>query len=228
MRSDGTGLKKLTDDAWRDRHPTFSPDGQTIAFQSDRNGRWELWTIGVDGSAPTQLTRTSAESPTNPIWSPDGAFIAFVRGRDSYLLPMTDGRTPGHIESLPPPGPGLSFEAMAWTPDSQRLLGLTRREAADPRPEGMAYTLSSRSYAKLSLGGAVEHLAPLQDGRHILVSSDWRHGIAFLDTGSGESRPLFPSSVGRYIQTWAISPDGRFLFHNHATQEADIWLATLE
>ncbi|MGH9365121.1 MAG: protein kinase domain-containing protein, partial [Thermoanaerobaculia bacterium] len=201
MRSDGSGLKKLTDDAWRDRHPTFSPDGQTIAFQSDRNGRWELWTIGVDGSAPTQLTRTSGESPTNPIWSPDGAFIAFVRGRDTYLLSMVGGPTTGRTEPLLPPGPGLPFEAMAWTPDSQRLLGATRREAADPRPEGTVYTLSSRSYAKFSLGGDVQHLAPLPDARHILVSSDERRGIAFLDTGSREGRVLLPDAVGQYIQT---------------------------
>ncbi|MGH9363951.1 MAG: protein kinase domain-containing protein, partial [Thermoanaerobaculia bacterium] len=227
MRSDGSGLKKLTDDAWRDRHPTFSPDGQTIAFQSDRIGRWELWTIGVDGSAPTQLTRTSGESPTNPIWSPDGAFIAFVRGRDSYLLSMGGGQTAGRIEPVPPPGPGLSFEALAWTPDSQRLIGLARRDAADARPAGMAYTLSAKSYSKLSLSGALKHLEPLRDGRHILFSSDERQGIAILDTGSGESRTLL-SPGGRYIQTWAISPDEKFLYYNHATQEADIWLATLE
>ena len=67
MRSDGTGLRKLTDDAWRDRRPAFSPDGQTIAFRSDRSGRWELWTIRFDGSALTQLTRTSGESPSTPV-----------------------------------------------------------------------------------------------------------------------------------------------------------------
>ncbi|MGH9366914.1 MAG: hypothetical protein ACRD3M_04485, partial [Thermoanaerobaculia bacterium] len=228
MRSDGSGLKKLTDDTWRDRHPTFSPDGQTIAFQSDRNGRWELWTIGVDGSALTQLTRTSGESPTDPIWSPDGAFIAFARGRDTQLVSMGGGRTAGHVESLPPPGPGLSFEARAWTPDNLQLLGVVRRDAEGTRPEGMTYTLSSRSYEKLPLGGTAMRFAPFRDGHHILVSSDERRGIALLDTRSGESRALLQSFAGRFTQTWAISPDEKFLFVNHATQEADIWLATLE
>ena len=147
MRSDGTGLKKLTDDAWRDRHPAFSPDGQTIVFRSDRSGRWELWTISVDGSALTQLTRTSGESPSDPLWSPDGKLIAFARGHDVQLMPMDGGRTAGSIESMPPPGPGLSFAPLAWTPDSLRLLGLARPDTPGPK-EGMAYTLASKSYDK--------------------------------------------------------------------------------
>jgi Tol biopolymer transport system component len=229
MRADGSGLKKLTDDAWRDRHPVFSPDGQTIAFQSDRSGRWELWTIGADGSALMQLTRTSGESPGDPLWSPDGTFIAFARGRDTQLLSMGDGRSAGHIEPLPPPGPGLSFEAMAWTPDSQRLLGLASRNAEDSKPQGITYTLVSKSYERLPISGAVRNLriAPLRDGHHILVSTEDRHGIDLVDTVSAESRGLFPGRP-RFSQTWAISPDEKFLYVNRATEQADIWLATLE
>ena len=229
LRSDGSGLKKLTDDAWHDRHPTFSPDGQSIALRSDRNGRWELWTIGVDGSALTQLTRTSGESPSDPLWSPDGKFIAFARGHDVQLLPMEGGKAAGSIEPIPPPGRGLSFIPIAWTPDSQRLLGLASRSAEDSKPQGIAYTLAAKSYEKLPISGVVRelHIAPLRDGHHILVSTEARHGIDLLDTGSAESRGLFPGRP-RFSQTWAISPDEKFLYVNRATEQADIWLATLE
>jgi hypothetical protein len=125
------------------------------------------------------------------------------------------------------PGPGLSFHPLAWTPDSQRLLGLARPDTRDPN-EGMAYTLSSRSYEKLPIGGDTRHLMPLPDGHHVTVTADERHGIALLDTGSRESRMLLPTDRARYIQTWAISPDEKFLFVNRATEQADIWLATLE
>jgi eukaryotic-like serine/threonine-protein kinase len=229
VRSDGTGFRKLTDDAWRDRHPVFSPDGQAIVFRSDRSGRWELWTIGVDGSAPMQLTRTSGESPSDPLWSPDGKLIAFARGHDLQLMPMEGGRAAGPIESVSPPGPGLFFAPMAWTPDSQRLLGLASGSSEGSKPQGIVYTLASKSYEKLPIGGAVGslHIAPLRDGHHLLVSTDSRHGIDLLDTGSGESRSLFPGRV-RYVQTWAISPDEQFLFATRATEQADVWLATLE
>jgi Tol biopolymer transport system component len=228
MRSDGTGLKKLTDDAWRDRNPTLSPDGETIAFQSDRSGRWELWTIGADGSALTQLTRTSGESPSNPAWSPDGAFIAFARGPEAQLLRLVGGRAGGSAESLPAPGPGLSFQPLVWTPDSQRLLGLARRNAEDPKPQWMACTLSSKAYEKLAVSDAMRHVAPLRDGHRVAASTDQRHGIDLLDTRSGESRTLLPRGRAGFIVTWAISPDERFLFVNRATEQADIWLATLE
>jgi serine/threonine protein kinase len=227
MRSDGTGLKKLTDDAWRDRHPTFSPDGLTIAFRSDRNGRWELWTIGVDGSALTQLTRTSGESPSDPLWSPDGKFIAFARGHDMDLLALEAGRPAGPIEAAPSPGSGLSFAPLAWTRDSQQLVGLARRETPGPK-QGMAYTLSSRSYEKLTIDTFAKHVMPLEDGRHVVQSANENHVIELLDTRSGEARVLLPRVQSRNIQTWTISPDEKFLFVNRATEQADIWLATFE
>jgi serine/threonine protein kinase len=228
MRSDGSGFKKLTDDVWRDRHPIFSPDGQTIVFQSDRSGRWELWLIRTDGSALTQLTRTTGPSPTNPLWSPDGTFIAFARGPETQLLPLAGDRAAASPESLPPPAAGLSFGPLAWTPDNQQLLGLARRNAEDPNPQWMAFTLSSKSYEKLAVARAAKHVAPLRDGHRAAATSDERHGIDLLDTRSGEKRGLLPAGRAGYIQTWALSPDEKFLFVNRATEQADIWLATLE
>ena len=51
LESDGKNLRQLTDDAPRDRAPSFSPDGKRIAFHSDRNGRYQIWTIERDGAA---------------------------------------------------------------------------------------------------------------------------------------------------------------------------------
>ena len=92
----------------------------------------------------------------------------------------------------------------------------------------MTYTLSSKSYEKLVIDGDTESLMPLRDGQHIAASAQGWHFIALLDTRSGEKRPLLPQVQFRTIQTWAISPDEKFLFVNRATEQADIWLATLE
>jgi dipeptidyl aminopeptidase/acylaminoacyl peptidase len=39
-----------------DETPSWSPDGKTIVFQSTRSGRFEVWRMNADGSAPVQLT----------------------------------------------------------------------------------------------------------------------------------------------------------------------------
>ena len=51
VRADGTGFRQLTDDAFRDRGVTWSPDGRRLAFYSDRGGSYEVWTIRPDARA---------------------------------------------------------------------------------------------------------------------------------------------------------------------------------
>ena len=47
----------------------WSPDGRHIAFQSNRNGRWQLFLMSVDGTMTTQVTQGTTEA-TSPSWSP--------------------------------------------------------------------------------------------------------------------------------------------------------------
>lgn len=61
--------------AW-DMHPRFSPDGQRIAFASDRHGSQNIWTMDVTGNAVQQITHEAQQLLHSPTWSPDGQFIA--------------------------------------------------------------------------------------------------------------------------------------------------------
>ncbi len=70
VRSDGKGLKQLTDDPANDGLPTWSPDGKVIAFVSSRGGPWAVWVMNADGSGKRQLFTMEG--------SPDG----FVAGED--------------------------------------------------------------------------------------------------------------------------------------------------
>jgi Tol biopolymer transport system component len=76
--------------------PDYSPDGTRVSFVSDRSGNREIWTIGVDGSTPLQIT-TGAVIPTAPRWSPDGRRIAFAQrpgGNTDVYVVDAQGGTP--------------------------------------------------------------------------------------------------------------------------------------
>ena len=69
-RTDGTGLRQLTNDLYRDRRPRWSPDGNKIAFYSNRSGSHEIWTINHDGSGLQKHSETPGVSLWFPTWSP--------------------------------------------------------------------------------------------------------------------------------------------------------------
>lgn len=77
------------------RHSAISPDGKTIAFcyQGD------IFTVPVSGGTATQLT-TNPAYDSRPVWSPDGASIAFASDREGSLdvyIMSAQGGTPKRL-----------------------------------------------------------------------------------------------------------------------------------
>jgi TolB protein len=55
VASDGSGLRRLTDNPANDGLPTWSPDGKALAFVSDRGGAWAVWVVNADGTGVHKL-----------------------------------------------------------------------------------------------------------------------------------------------------------------------------
>lgn len=69
-------VTQITKNNFSDRFPMFSPDGEWIAFHSDRDGNIELYVMRTDGSEVKRITVNPAIDATAS-WSPDGKWLAF-------------------------------------------------------------------------------------------------------------------------------------------------------
>jgi len=78
-----------------DETPSFSPDGQKLAFSSARSGSENIWIASADGSNPSQITFVKSAKTANPQWSLDGVTILFnsyqAGSSDLYLINSEDG-----------------------------------------------------------------------------------------------------------------------------------------
>ncbi len=74
---EGGAPRQLTNGPKHDRHPRWSPDGKWLAFESDRDGKFQIYLASSEGGAPRALTTISTEAQ-QAIWSPDGKQMAFV------------------------------------------------------------------------------------------------------------------------------------------------------
>ncbi|WP_417445644.1 amidohydrolase family protein [Kangiella sp.] len=61
--------------AW-DMQPRFSPSGKQLAFTTDQGGGDNIWIMDTDGSDQYQVTKENFRLLNNPVWSPDGNYIA--------------------------------------------------------------------------------------------------------------------------------------------------------
>ena len=98
-----------------DLFPTLSPDGNSVAYSSDHNGKFEIYARGVmPGAKENQLT-SDGQQNLQPSWSPDGKWIAYYSQlrRGIWLIPAGGG-SPRQI---------VDFGSRpSWSPDSSRLV----------------------------------------------------------------------------------------------------------
>jgi dipeptidyl aminopeptidase/acylaminoacyl peptidase len=77
MNTDGTGLRRITSGEKMDHLPAWAPNGETLAFLSDRSGSDQLYLLPLSGGEAKKLTDIST-GVSGPLWSPDGKFLVFT------------------------------------------------------------------------------------------------------------------------------------------------------
>ncbi|WP_419935073.1 hypothetical protein [Candidatus Palauibacter sp.] len=93
--------------------PTWSPNGDRIAYSALSNSRWQIFTVNPDGTDRRMLTRRGESE--DPSWAPDGRHIVFAsrdaQGSAIWILDTVTGRartlTAGRLDGLPDWSPPL-------------------------------------------------------------------------------------------------------------------------
>lgn len=100
-----------------DHVPEYSPDGNRIAFASNRSGSHEIWVCDSDGSNAVKLTSFGGPYTADPIWSPDGRWIAFgsrpEERLDAFVISSEGGRARRLVDSPANTAP------MGWSLDGR-------------------------------------------------------------------------------------------------------------
>ncbi len=88
----GDDAVQLTFDPADDHYASWSPDGNTIAFTSERTTGGDVYTIPVTGGTATRITDHSS-ADLQPEWSPDGTIIVYYSNyyQELFKIPSTGG-----------------------------------------------------------------------------------------------------------------------------------------
>ena len=107
-----------------ERYPTWSPDGQTLAYFSDSGGPYHLELRGQTGMGPSRTITLDGDSTYfyRPTWSPDGKRIAYSDSRSWIWIADVASAKVTRVDAEPlGAGFGDGGIPVAWSPDSRWL-----------------------------------------------------------------------------------------------------------
>ena len=183
-------------------NPVWSPDGRLLAFESDRDGRFAIYIVGVDGSGLRRLTPPDA-SDSQPGWSPDGRRLVFTSsdsGHGRLYVMDADGSNRRRITSSPD---RRDFFA-SFSPDG-KLIVLGAQDARNRANYYVDIVALDGSGRRELTDSAYVSEGPrwTTDGSRIVFSR-----LARLERKPGEAARAYIARVDSTRQTVSMRPDG--------------------
>jgi Tol biopolymer transport system component/DNA-binding winged helix-turn-helix (wHTH) protein len=152
----------LTSLPGRELYPTFSPDGDRVAFawNGEKGDNYDIYVKAIGTETPLRLTTDPAED-TSPAWAPDGKSIAFVRISENermvLAVPVLGGpeRKLHSVKVDSQPLESIVFDSefrpgLSWSPDGQFLAFSETRSPGEYRFSVFLLSLSSLEKQELT------------------------------------------------------------------------------
>ena len=195
MPASGGTPVNVTKDAALDTDPSWSPDGSSLVYSSDRESpHLQLWVRDMKSGASRKVTNITTQ-PQGASFSPDGKRIVFFnvdgmwRVAEMSILDLENGRITKIHDSLPQPG------TPTWAPDGKRiaLAGIAPMTVRFREGTNQVQTISAA-------GGDVKWYAPIP-----LLSIDSRGGSGPVWSPDGMKMAAIYEGV---LAVWPVAPSG--------------------
>jgi Tol biopolymer transport system component len=204
---------------------SWSPDGQKIAYISDRNDQSNIWIINSDGSNDTKLTNEADLEYKCPLWSADGKRIAFTAqtnnaaGKPTFNVAVVDTET----KKTDPIWSGTPFtKLVGWSASGKELILASVESAAmTGQPREVSLLLLTIETKQMSEIVKLEetylyniHLSPDKKTVAFVAHRNGLDNIWTMPAAGGTAKQVSGNNDSRfYFSSLAWSPDGSMIFY---------------
>lgn len=225
-------IRQLTTSTATNVRPAWSPDGKSIAFQSNRDGPYHIFVMNSDGTNLRQLTSGNDNDDRHPNWSPDGKTIAVDTGEEikrEIVLIDVASKSRTQITKL-----GMTAQFPSFSPDGRTIafflynlgtMDLWTVGRDGTKPAAVTKELAMESNNQCTFACHAARWSP--DGSRVAFSDGDNARVLLMATlSSGTLTPISPDDEKSHFPVFLA--DGRIVYvteHVTATQSyTDLWI----
>lgn len=225
MDYDGYNVRRISNEGALTLLPNLSPDGSKVAYVSYASGFPNIQVRATSDGLPYGFPRFTSGTTSSPVFSPDGAQLAFASSKDSNAMEIYVSNTGGSSIRRLTYNDGIIDTSPRWNPKTGREIAFVSDRSGSPQLFVMDAD-GGNVRRLLTAGGQADTPAWSPDGRYIAYtwrpSSDSQFNIYVMDIASGQIVQLTDHSGSNEAPAWA--PDGRHLvFQSNRTGAPEIW-----